>query len=330
MKKLSLFDYYDVIKKPMDFSTIKSKLEANLYDSNEKFVEDVELVFENCQKYNGENNDCSKIARTLNEIFKDIYAKTFVPTKPLEPIQSTPIKADIKEKISHNNQSKSKDETIAKLSPQETPKPKEPIVDSRSLSADDLEKDEIVQRLFKIESIQDQVMQEWSKMQDLMTIQGVEIDELEQKLKEKSSLAYSNSSDKPGDTSIADFCDTGSMMSNMSESILSSSTSTISNSRKSKRIIRPPKNKLSDSISTPQSASGKKSLSSSGKFNSRKRCGFVWKETGFFTRVVLSFSVSDNGKKVVPPQKSSKSSFPHEGSAVANNKAKIEGWLGLV
>ena len=53
--KLSIPDYFDVVKEPMDFGTIKSKLKDHVYNSIAEFQRDMELVFYNCKIYNGEN-----------------------------------------------------------------------------------------------------------------------------------------------------------------------------------------------------------------------------------------------------------------------------------
>lgn len=45
-------DYFDVIKKPMDFGKIKSKINLGDYRTNEQVMKDVELVFYNCDLYN--------------------------------------------------------------------------------------------------------------------------------------------------------------------------------------------------------------------------------------------------------------------------------------
>lgn len=45
-------DYFDVIKKPMDFGKIKSKLNLGDYRTNEQAMKDIELVFFNCDLYN--------------------------------------------------------------------------------------------------------------------------------------------------------------------------------------------------------------------------------------------------------------------------------------
>lgn len=50
-------DYYDVIKKPMDFSTVRTKLNNNVYATVTEFHEDMELIFKNCIFYNKEHTD---------------------------------------------------------------------------------------------------------------------------------------------------------------------------------------------------------------------------------------------------------------------------------
>lgn len=53
---MAIPDYNNIIKKPMDFGTIKKKLQFNLYSSPYEFKEDVDLVFNNCLLYNGVNS----------------------------------------------------------------------------------------------------------------------------------------------------------------------------------------------------------------------------------------------------------------------------------
>ena len=49
-------DYFDIIKNPMDFTTIKNNLSNNKYLKMQDFLNDVQLVFDNCFLYNGENS----------------------------------------------------------------------------------------------------------------------------------------------------------------------------------------------------------------------------------------------------------------------------------
>jgi hypothetical protein len=44
---LGIPDYFQVIKSPMDFSTIAEKLKFNDYSSVQEFIDDVNLVFFN-------------------------------------------------------------------------------------------------------------------------------------------------------------------------------------------------------------------------------------------------------------------------------------------
>ncbi|CZS75440.1 unnamed protein product [Fusarium graminearum] len=60
-------DYYDVIKEPMDLSTMESKLEADQYLTPEDFIRDAKLVFDNCRKYNNESTPYAKSANKLEK-----------------------------------------------------------------------------------------------------------------------------------------------------------------------------------------------------------------------------------------------------------------------
>ncbi|KAJ6945924.1 transcription factor GTE1 isoform X1 [Populus alba x Populus x berolinensis] len=71
---LCLHDYYEVIEKPMDFSTIKNRMEAkdgSGYKNVREIYADVRLVFKNAMKYNDERDDVHVMARTLLEKFEE-------------------------------------------------------------------------------------------------------------------------------------------------------------------------------------------------------------------------------------------------------------------
>ena len=65
-------DYYDVIKEPMDLSTMESKLEKDQYDNVEDFVKDVLLLVRNCKRYNAETTPYAKAA---NKLEKEMWRK---------------------------------------------------------------------------------------------------------------------------------------------------------------------------------------------------------------------------------------------------------------
>ena len=60
-------DYYDVIKEPMDLSTMEEKHEKDLYPTPEDFIRDAKLIFDNCRKYNNETTPYAKSANKLEK-----------------------------------------------------------------------------------------------------------------------------------------------------------------------------------------------------------------------------------------------------------------------
>jgi|JI6StandDraft_1071083.scaffolds.fasta_scaffold07922_7 bromodomain-containing factor 1 len=63
--KLNIPDYFNIVKRPMCFNVIKTKLANNAYDSHSNFVEDMLLVLDNCILYNGTENVVGKAALEL-------------------------------------------------------------------------------------------------------------------------------------------------------------------------------------------------------------------------------------------------------------------------
>ena len=50
--KLGLPDYFKLIEYPMDLGTVKKRLENNYYWCSKECIDDVDLMFKNCFKYN--------------------------------------------------------------------------------------------------------------------------------------------------------------------------------------------------------------------------------------------------------------------------------------
>ncbi|XP_057971628.1 transcription factor GTE1 isoform X4 [Malania oleifera] len=78
---LGLHDYYEVIEKPMDFSTIKNQMEAKDgtgYKNVREICADVRLVFKNAMKYNDEKSDVHVMADTLMKKFEEKWLQ-FLP-----------------------------------------------------------------------------------------------------------------------------------------------------------------------------------------------------------------------------------------------------------
>jgi histone acetyltransferase len=72
VNKVEVPDYYEVIKEPMDLSTMEIKLENDKYESMDDFIYDCKLIFNNCRQYNGENTTFYKNA---NKLEKSVIAK---------------------------------------------------------------------------------------------------------------------------------------------------------------------------------------------------------------------------------------------------------------
>ncbi|XP_071980792.1 bromodomain-containing protein 2 isoform X1 [Engystomops pustulosus] len=82
---LGLHDYHEIIKHPMDLSTIKKKMENREFHDAQEFAADVRLMFSNCYKYNPPDHDVVAMARKLQDVFEFRYAKM-----PDEPMVVTP------------------------------------------------------------------------------------------------------------------------------------------------------------------------------------------------------------------------------------------------
>ncbi|KLU88136.1 histone acetyltransferase GCN5 [Magnaporthiopsis poae ATCC 64411] len=67
VNKDDVADYYDVIKEPMDLSTMETKLEMDQYPTPEDFIRDAKLIFNNCRKYNNESTPYAKSANKLEK-----------------------------------------------------------------------------------------------------------------------------------------------------------------------------------------------------------------------------------------------------------------------
>ncbi|KAG8235735.1 hypothetical protein J437_LFUL016197 [Ladona fulva] len=63
-------DYHLIIKRPMDFGTMKYKLKIMEYKNNNEFLADALLVFENCQMYNNSSTPEYKAGVRLSRYFE--------------------------------------------------------------------------------------------------------------------------------------------------------------------------------------------------------------------------------------------------------------------
>ncbi|ODV61501.1 chromatin-binding protein BDF1 [Ascoidea rubescens DSM 1968] len=116
--KLNIPYYYNYIKRPMDLSTMEKKLSVNAYESTIDFINDFNLMVDNCEKFNGINVPISKMARNI----KTSFQKYMQSPKTL-PLNSNGIPT-IRREITHDGGGRPKREI-------HPPKPKDITYDNK-------------------------------------------------------------------------------------------------------------------------------------------------------------------------------------------------------
>lgn len=66
-------DYFNIVKNPMDFSTIKKRLNLGLYVNFKEFDDDIKLVFYNCFLYNGDKSYIGSMCIKVKEEYENLY-----------------------------------------------------------------------------------------------------------------------------------------------------------------------------------------------------------------------------------------------------------------
>ena len=66
-EKLQIPDYPLLIKCPMDFATIKTKLKEHKYKNVRDFMDDMQLVFTNCATYNAIGTDVALLGIAVHD-----------------------------------------------------------------------------------------------------------------------------------------------------------------------------------------------------------------------------------------------------------------------
>jgi len=65
--------YKKVIKTPIDLATIRTKLQQNNYKTKENFLQDVRLIFDNCETFNEDDSPVGKAGHSLRLFFEGKY-----------------------------------------------------------------------------------------------------------------------------------------------------------------------------------------------------------------------------------------------------------------
>ena len=124
---LELPDYFDIISQPMDFSTIKCRLEMGYYKHPDECINDFRLVFANCLAYNRPTDDIVHMCKVLQNSFENRLERML--SNEREDISKhssdNPDREDSTRgrKEKHSRGSKRRSEST----PTPTPSPQEPI-----------------------------------------------------------------------------------------------------------------------------------------------------------------------------------------------------------
>lgn len=77
---LQLHDYHDIVKHPMDLSTVRKKLNRGEYPDAQAFAADVRLIFSNCCQYNPPQHEVVAYARKLQGVFEEKFREVPAPS----------------------------------------------------------------------------------------------------------------------------------------------------------------------------------------------------------------------------------------------------------
>lgn len=72
---LNIPQYLKIIKKPMDLGTVQFRLKHGEYTSAKDVKADIDLMFQNCYKFNPEGDDVNKMGKLLEDVFKKTWEK---------------------------------------------------------------------------------------------------------------------------------------------------------------------------------------------------------------------------------------------------------------
>ncbi|KAI8889734.1 Bromodomain-containing protein [Backusella circina FSU 941] len=113
---LNIPDYVNIVKHPMDMSTIEQKLNEGEYENPDEFENDIRLMFNNCYLYNPATLPIHKMARDLEKVFDAKWDQ--LPPAP-EPVQDKTVYEDEQhveeEEEEEESEDDDRDDKIAEL-----------------------------------------------------------------------------------------------------------------------------------------------------------------------------------------------------------------------
>ncbi|XP_017054375.1 bromodomain-containing protein 2 [Drosophila ficusphila] len=101
---LALYDYHEIVKEPMDLSTVRHRVNMGCYQTAAEFAKDVRLIFYNTYLYTNPGHLCYEMAKKLQRIFEEMYAQV--------ELYATSGKEIASEQESSSSSSSSSDESV--------------------------------------------------------------------------------------------------------------------------------------------------------------------------------------------------------------------------
>lgn len=86
--RLGIPDYFEVVQDPIDFGTIKQRLNHSYYFTMREVIEDIQRCFDNCLLYNGEDSPagqrCLTVMGEFKKLFTQLNIKFYIDLIPLD------------------------------------------------------------------------------------------------------------------------------------------------------------------------------------------------------------------------------------------------------
>ncbi|CAG9565734.1 unnamed protein product [Danaus chrysippus] len=86
-------DYLSVIEQPMDFFTIRGKLEKGAYTTDQQMLDDVALIFKNCYTYNQDTHPVAKAGARLEKYIIKRCSELNLPALPATSLEDNEAEA---------------------------------------------------------------------------------------------------------------------------------------------------------------------------------------------------------------------------------------------
>ncbi|KAH8327117.1 hypothetical protein KR074_003126, partial [Drosophila pseudoananassae] len=102
---LALYDYHEIVKEPMDLSTVRHRISSGCYQNAADFAKDVRLIFYNTYLYTKPGHLCYEMAKKLQIVFEEMFAQ--VAANPGAP--GTSCYSDTEESSSSSSSESSSD-----------------------------------------------------------------------------------------------------------------------------------------------------------------------------------------------------------------------------